>query len=208
LVPYQAGLLSVDEIAETTSELHDASVRRVLTPALAQSDCASFLAAGFTVHERLHLLRRDVRRPVPPGEPPGTRRARRSDLDGVLQVDHAAFEPFWQLGGDGIQEAVAATPQSRFRVIGRPVRSYVICGCASRRGYIQRLAVHPDHQGAGLGRRLLDDALSWLGRRRAVSVLVNTQVGNDRAMALYETMGFDLQPDGLSVLVHEVSPEC
>jgi GNAT superfamily N-acetyltransferase len=206
LVPYQAGLLSVQEIAQITSDLHDSGVRRVLTPALAPGDGASFLAAGFVVHERLHLLRRDLRRPLPPSERPGTRRARRSDLDDVLRVDHAAFEPFWQLGGDGINEAVAATPQSRFRVIGRPVRGYVICGCATRRGYIQRLAVDPDRQGDGLGRRLLNDALSWLVRRRATSVLVNTQVGNDRALALYENLGFDLQPDGLSVLVHEASP--
>ena len=205
-MPYQAGLLSADEITEVTAELHGRGVRRVLTPALAPSDGAAFLAAGFGVHERLHLLRRDLRQPDATGERPGTRRARRSDLDDVLGVDHAAFEPFWQLGGDGINEAVAATPQSRFRVIGRPVRGYAICGSAARRGYIQRLAVHPADQGSGLGRKLLVDALSWLVRRRAASVLVNTQVGNDRAVTLYETMGFALQAGGLSVLVHEASP--
>jgi GNAT superfamily N-acetyltransferase len=205
LVPHPAGLLSVDEIDDVTAALHRDGVRRVLTPALAERDCAPFVAAGFAVHERLHLLRRNLNPPAPPGPRPGTRRARRSDLDGVLEVDHAAFEPFWQLGRDGIEEAVAATPQSRFRVVGRPVQGYAICGSAARRGYIQRLAVHPDHQGSGLARRLLVDALGWLERRRAASVLVNTQIGNHRAIALYEAMGFDLQPHGLSVLVHEAT---
>ena len=123
-----------------------------------------------------------------------------ADVLHLVAGDHAAFEPFWQLGGDGINEAVTATPQSRFRVIGRPVRGYVICGCATRRGYIQRLAVDPDRQGDGLGMRLLNDALSWLVRRRAASVLVNTQVGNDRALALYENLGFDLPVDSGTML--------
>ena len=202
VVPYPSGLLSVDEIDELTVALHRNGVRRVLTPALAERDCAPFVAAGFAVHERLHLLRRGLRPPSPMGPRVGTRRARRSDLGDVLEVDHTAFEPFWRLGRDGIEEAVAATPHSRFRVIGRPVRGYAICGCAARRGYIQRLAVHPDHQGTGLARRLLVDALGWLERRRAASVLVNTQIGNHRALALYERMGFTLQSEGLSVLVH------
>jgi GNAT superfamily N-acetyltransferase len=195
----------VDEIDELTAALHRDGVRRVLTPALAARDCAPFVAAGFAVHERLHLLRRNLNPPLPADQGERTRRARRSDFGDVLDVDHAAFEPFWQLGRDGIEEAVAATPQSRFRVVGRPVRGYAICGSAARRGYIQRLAVHPDHQGSGLARRLLLDALGWLDRRKAASVLVNTQIGNDRAIALYEGMGFTLQPDGLSVLVHEAS---
>ena len=204
-MPHPAGLLSVDEIEEVTATLHRDGMRRVLTPALADRDRAPFLAAGFSVHERLHLLRRSLHPPVAPTGRVSTRRARRSDLGRVLEVDHAAFEPFWQLGRDGLDEAVAATPQSRFRVVGRPVQGYAICGCAARRGYVQRLAVHPDHQGSGLARRLLGDALGWLERRRASSVLVNTQIQNHRAIGLYEAMGFDLQPNGLSVLVHEAT---
>ena len=52
-------------------------------------------------------------------------------------------------------------------------------GRAGPRGYLQRLAVHPDHQRAGLGGALVVDGLRWLRRWGAKEVLVNTQEGNE-----------------------------
>ena len=66
-----------------------------------------------------------------------------------------------------------------------------------RAGYLQRLAVHPDHQRAGLGGALVVDGLRWLRRWGAKEVLVNTQEGNEPAVRLYEALGFQLRPDGL-----------
>jgi hypothetical protein len=44
------------------------------------------------------------------------------------------------------------------------------------------------------------DGLWWAARRGATSVLVNTQERNSGARALYEHLGFVLEPDGLAVL--------
>jgi ribosomal protein S18 acetylase RimI-like enzyme len=65
---------------------------------------------------------------------------------------------------------------------------------------VQRLAVDPDYQRSGTGRRLLLDGLHWLRRHRVNRALVNTQVGNERALALYQATGFREEPVGLSVL--------
>ena len=73
-------------------------------------------------------------------------------------------------------------------------------GRAARRGYVQRLAVGPEAQGSGLGRALLVDGLRWLRRRGAARAVVNTQVDNERARALYESLGFRMAPSGLAVL--------
>ena len=62
---------------------------------------------------------------------------------------------------------------------------YGLFGRAGTDGYVQRLAVHPEAQGDGLGRALLVDGLHWLRRRGAVHAYVNTQSDNDRAYALY-----------------------
>jgi ribosomal protein S18 acetylase RimI-like enzyme len=44
-------------------------------------------------------------------------------------------------------------------------------------------------------------------RRRGVErVVVNTQERNEPALALYESMGFRLQPRGLAVLGRELEP--
>lgn len=80
------------------------------------------------------------------------------------------------------------------------VVGYMICGRSGGRGFVQRLAVDPAQQGRGTGRRLLFDGLNWLQRRGVQRAVVNTQVGNDVALALYLAVGFCEIPSGLSVL--------
>src|SRR5438876_7431249 len=65
---------------------------RVVTGALSPLEQTGFLAAGFQVEERLHLLGHDLREiPEPPAATAPMRRARRADRPAVLAVDHAAF---------------------------------------------------------------------------------------------------------------------
>jgi ribosomal protein S18 acetylase RimI-like enzyme len=186
--------------------------RAALTAALAPSEQEPFLALGFTVHERLHLLTRSVDDlPEVRAGAVALRRARRADRRAILEVDGAAFLPFWHLDEAGLDDAVAATPSARLRVAGRPddghvVAGYAITGRAGPRGYLQRLAVDPSVQRQGIGAALVADGLRWLRRWGAHEVLVNTQVGNGPALALYEALGFRLQPDGLAVLRRDLEP--
>ena len=178
---------------------------RVVTGALAPGEQEGFLSAGFEVEEHLYLLCHDLRRlpPVTPQEHT-LRRGRVADRAAVLAIDGLAFPPFWRLDDGGLRDAIQATPHTRFRVGSDPgggdLVAYAVTGRAGRRGFLQRLAVHPDRQGAGLGRALVLDALRWLGRRRVDRAVVNTQLGNERALALYEGLGFRREPSGLSVL--------
>jgi ribosomal protein S18 acetylase RimI-like enzyme len=172
----------------------------VLTGALSPGEQRGFLEAGFSVREALHLLVHDLAG-LPPAAATPLRRARTADRPTVLAVDGAAFPPFWRLDAEGLDDALAATPTSRFRVaVDGAVVGYAIVGRASRRGYVQRLAVAPEAQGAGLGRALIVDGLRWLRRRGAARAVVNTQVDNDRARRLYESLGFRMAPSGLAVL--------
>jgi ribosomal-protein-alanine N-acetyltransferase len=176
----------------------------VVTPALAPAEQRAFLLAGFDTHERLHLLAHDLE-DLPPMTRGGTRRARRGDRAAVLSLDQAAFSPFWRLDRAGLQEALEAVPSTRFRVTGDgPVTGYAVAGRAGPHGYLQRLAVHPDHQRGGRGRVLVADALRWMQRRGAVRAVVNTQLGNEAALSLYTAAGFRLQPSGLAVLRREL----
>jgi len=178
--------------------------QQVVTGALSPEEQAGFLEAGFSVRERLHLLVLDKSTVLPP-VPPGPRLARVGRLrrKRVLALDAAAFSPFWRLDEVGLKEALMATPQRRFRAaVGehRSVLGYAICGAASGRGFVQRLAVAPGSQGRGIGKRLLLDGLAWLRAAGAHQVAVNTQLGNDAALALYVSVGFREDPRGLSVL--------
>lgn len=172
----------------------------VLTGALSPAEQRGFLDAGFAVHEELHLLVHDLA-DLPAVPPAPLRRARAEDRPPVLAVDGAAFPPFWRLDDEGLADALAATPTSRFRVaLDGGVVGYAIVGRAARRGYVQRLAVTPEVQGSGLGRALLVDGLRWLRRRGAGRAVVNTQVDNERARRLYQSLGFRMAPSGLAVL--------
>lgn len=172
----------------------------VVTAALGPAESHGFLTAGFEVRERLHLLAHDLL-DLPAASDASLRRGRRSDRAAALAVDARAFESFWRLDDEGFEEAMTATPSSRFRVAddGR-VLGYAIAGRAARRGFLQRLAVDPDAQRRGLGAALVADALRWMKRRGVDRAVVNTQERNESAVHLYERLGFRIQPGGLAVL--------
>jgi len=197
-----------DEVVDRClARLRRAGYGGVVTNALTAADSLPFVDAGFRVRERLHLLDHDLARlPVPAGVR-ATRRARRSDRPTVLAVDRRAFDASWRLAGaDALQDAVRATPIARFRVVddgddtAGGVVGYAITGRAGPQGYLQRVAVAPSGRRRGWGRALVADGLHWLRFRGATRVIVNTQIGNEPALALYESCGFRRLPVGLSVL--------
>jgi len=189
---------------------------RVVTGALSPSEQAAFRAAGFAPGEELHLLAHDLK--AMPSVPPSptidriaVRRANRTDRSAVLDLDARAFDAFWRLDDAGLEEAIGATPHSRFRVAVADAATpterlvgYAVTGRAGRRGYLQRLAVEPDLQRSGIGSLLVIDALRWLKRWRAERAMVNTQLTNDRALALYERLGFRRESVGLAVLAADL----
>jgi GNAT superfamily N-acetyltransferase len=194
--------LSAAELDRCLTDIERLGYRGVVTAALGPPDQAVFLDAGFSVIEQLHLLRHRLN-PLPAYRANTTRRARRRDHPAVLEVDAAAFLPFWQLDEPTLNEALTATRTSRLRVAedaGGTIIGYAICGRSATRGYVQRLAVQPHHEGEGVGAALLIDGLHWLARWGAHDALVNTQQGNERSLRLYLRTGFEPEPAGLAVL--------
>ena len=196
-----APLPSVVFVRRCLEQLAARGFQRVITSALSPAEQAGFLGAGFEVHERLHLLQHDLRH-IQRADTAGLRRANGADRPAVLAVDTRAFPPFWRIDELSLREALSATPTSRFRVAEREgtLVGYAVTGRAGRRGFLQRLAVDPGHQRLGMGRALAVDALRWLRRWRVEQAVVNTQIGNEAALALYESLGFRREAAGLSVL--------
>jgi GNAT superfamily N-acetyltransferase len=200
-----APLLSAGFVQHCLSTLANRGFHRVLTAALSPLEQSGFLAAGFGVEQGLRLLTMSIDDRLPP-VPAGPRLGRvgRRRIAAVLEVDRSAFGEFWRFDRFALDEAVAATPSTRFRLARgadrRPVGGYAICGRSGRRGYVQRLAVHPEMHGHGLGRRLLLDGLHWMADRNVNTAWVNTQPENEAALALYRSVGFRVEPSGLAVL--------
>jgi ribosomal protein S18 acetylase RimI-like enzyme len=199
---------SAEGVRRVLDHLADRGYRSVTTAALRPPELGPFLEAGFTERERLTILHRSLDDLPEAGSlPRGSgrlRRALRRDRPRVLAVDHLAFPPAWRLDESGLDDALAATPRTRFRVaVDGDVCGYAVCGRAGGTGYLQRLAVAPDRQGRGLGTSLVVDALDWLHRRGARTALVNTQDGNEPALRLYHRLGF--RPESYDLIVLERS---
>lgn len=199
--------ISPASIRLAAESLQERGFVSAVTSALNPTEERAFLAGGYVVRERLHLLCHDLAR-LPEVECPGSlARAKRADTSDILAADNAAFGEFWRLDTFGLQDAISATPTARVRVSRSrdddpqsAIVGYAIGGRSGHNGYLQRLAVHPDHQGKGIGRDLVTDSLRWMRRRGANKALVNTQVANDRALALYLAAGFQPETHGLAVL--------
>jgi ribosomal protein S18 acetylase RimI-like enzyme len=193
---------TADVVAGELGLLRSSGYARVVTSALHQHELGPFEANGFVEQERLHLLRHDLI-DIPTATAAATiRRGRRRDRDPVLDLDARAFDDFWALDATGLDDAIRATPSSRFRVAwaGRAIAGYSVTGIAGTRGYLQRLAVDPDRHGTGIGRALVAESLRWLRRSGGRHAIVNTQVSNEVALHLYRRCGFVPEPDWLTVL--------
>jgi ribosomal protein S18 acetylase RimI-like enzyme len=188
-----------DFVERCLDTLREQGRTRVVTSALAPADALPFVDAGFVVRERLHLLAHDMEGTASPLR--STRRARTADRPAVLALDHLAFDEFWRLDDAGLDDAIRATPVARFRVAGDDgITAYAISGRSGSQGYLQRLAVSPSARREGWGRVVVADGLRWLGRHGVRRTLVNTQLDNTAALALYEACGFRRLAVGLCVL--------
>jgi len=197
-------------IAQCIVRLRARGYSTVLTGALAPQERDPFFDNAFQLHHELHLLNRplgDIAAPPGPlgrrGASRQLRPARKRDWPAVIDIDREAFNAFWRFDRDGIFDALRATPIRRFRIMRTEhaeVSGYHIAGLAGSAGYLQRLAVHPELHRRGIGTALINDALGWMQNRGAHTAWVNTQVGNDAALATYLTHKFVLQKDRLAVL--------
>ena len=120
----------------------------------------------------------------------------------IVAGDYAAVRQLWDAAG------LSARPHGRdaqpefLRQLAAFPTSYllaecdghvvgVICGTHDlRRGWLNRIAVHPDSQGQGIGTRLLAEATRYFQRAGARRITLNTQEENESAKRLYRRFGF------------------
>lgn len=202
LVPFPAGqALSIEIVEKALNDARSSGFEAAYTAAMTPPQVAPFVACGFKIQEELHLLHQPLEDlATPPRE--HTRRGHRLDWDDVLALDELAFsDPFWKFDRASLTDAMRATPRHRFQVTRTtPVAGYHVTGLATNNAYIQRVAVHPDAQGGGHGRKLVEHALYWGWRHGARMAYVNTQLENERARNLYQRCGFELAEHRLQVL--------
>lgn len=192
---------SADVVVEAVEHAGRRGARSIRTSALFPAAAEIVLAAGFEPIDRLELLRADLERPslrrdLAHARAPGEhhiRTLRTWMYHRAAGVDRAAFGPLWGNDRSSLRDVRRATPlhHARFVRSGRQMVAFALSGAAAGSGYLQRVAVAPDHHRRGIARALVVDGLDWMVARGRTECLVNTGVDNVAALALYEQLGFE-----------------
>ena len=130
------------------------------------------------------------------------RTASEQDIPAVVTIDRAAFTPHWWHSEVTMHRRTA--PSSYFAVAERAgeVVAYAQGTLNLPAAHLNRIAVHPAHQGHGIGALLLHDALHAFWKRGAKQVTLNTQAANRPSQRLYQRFGFE--PTGDRVTAWEL----
>jgi len=86
----------------------------------------------------------------------------------------------------------------------QPVASAMV-GFDGHRGWVYYLAVHPEHQGHGYGRMLMDHAERLLAERGCPKINLLVRQGNDAVIDFYNKLGY--APDAVVSLGKRLIPD-
>lgn len=135
------------------------------------------------------------------------RPARPADAGRLREVERAAGAAFAAVGLPEIAEAppMPADRLAGYAVAGRSwvatdvaddAVGYVVVDVVDGSAHVEQLTVHPDHQGLGIGRRLLDEVERWAGDQGLAALTLTTFTEVPWNAPLYAHLGFVALDDG------------
>jgi ribosomal protein S18 acetylase RimI-like enzyme len=106
------------------------------------------------------------------------------NLQGCAELLTILTDHFWC--GDFLPQVSLVAVRSSDALAGVLIASRVSSGV----GHLGQISVHPAHQGRGIGRRMIETALSDFRRRDYKSITLAVTTANTNAFHLYESCGF------------------
>jgi ribosomal-protein-alanine N-acetyltransferase len=119
----------------------------------------------------------------------GIRPMQETDLDEVYAIEESVYPYPWTRGifNDCLLVGYSCwVYEQQGKVI-----AYVVMSVAAGEAHILTLAVHPDSQGKGYAKQILNYALEIARERGADSVYLEVRPTNDRAISIYQKAGFN-----------------
>lgn len=114
------------------------------------------------------------------------------DADGVARVEAACMpvpwsrQSFWEEASHSDAYYLIARDVDRDNLIV----AYAGCWVLANEGHITNVAVDPDYQGQGLGRRLMNELTSRVKTLGVDSMTLEVRPSNTVAINLYTSLGF------------------
>ena len=156
----------------------------------------------FQTREWIVVLQRLGDKPLPAVPAPARIRPMQSgDLEALTRLDALTFDQIWQKSAHKFAEALAIGDSLMIAEMDGQAVGYEWCEVHPRHAHLNRLAVHPNYQGQGIGSQLLHRAISDSLAAGVQKITLNTQEHNHRSIALYQRFGFEMTSQQLPVLV-------
>jgi ribosomal protein S18 acetylase RimI-like enzyme len=157
---------------------------------------------GFKTREWIIVLERPGGElPVVPPTPAQLRPTQRNDLLSLVTLDTLAFDQIWHKSAGNFTEALSKNNSFMLAELEGQLVGYEWCEIHLPRAHLNRLAVHPDYQGRGIGAQLLQQAITDALASGATKITLNTQENNHRSRALYQRFGFVVTNQRMPALV-------
>ncbi len=115
-----------------------------------------------------------------------------TDLDQVIQVDHSAFAPIWEISQDSFQQVYLQAEHASVAEINGRIIAYELSTANHLSAHLTRLAVLPEFTKAKIGYSLVREMLIYFSRQGIRQITVNTQEDNLASISLYKKSGFVL----------------
>jgi len=122
-----------------------------------------------------------------------------SDYGPVIALWAAAGLPYRPKGRDGRSgfKKQLANPNTHYMVaeINGGIIGNILTTHDSRKGWLNRLAVHPDFQRKGIGKALVAESERWLSRQGIGIWACQIEEWNQTSMAMFEGLGYQKHTD-------------
>ena len=125
---------------------------------------------------------------LPQASLPRIRPMRQGDLPQVIAIEEAAYPFPWTLGI--FQDCLRVGYCCWLMELDEAVIGYGVVSVVIDESHILNLCIHPDWQGRGLGRKLIQMLLKISRRHGAETAFLEVRESNLAALALYTRLGF------------------
>jgi ribosomal-protein-alanine N-acetyltransferase len=114
---------------------------------------------------------------------------READLSAVVASEEAAYTHPWTPGI--FTDCLKVGYHCLVGTLGGRIIAHAVMSVAVGEAHVLNLCVHPEWQGRGHGRRLLEHLLQMTMARRVKHMFLEVRASNEAAQALYLAMGFN-----------------
>ena len=158
-----------------------------------ENNSAVWQSAGWKVFEKLNVLSLNLKGIEQSGKNiANVNIFSKAKIPEVLSLDHNIFEPYWQNSSAAFIETIESCVHNYLFIqkANNDIVGYGILGITRNYGFLQRFGIVKKYQNSGLGKKLLDDIITFSKQKRLISVRLNTQTQNKHAQSLYLNNGF------------------